>query len=70
LAGLSIGNAVVSDRVCLIESAKDIGRFVDGSILVTGTTDPDWVPIMKRAAAIISDHGGRDALRTPTVSPP
>jgi pyruvate, water dikinase len=59
LTGLSIGNAVVSGRLCLIESAKDIGRFVDGSILVTGTTDPDWVPIMKRAAAIITDHGGR-----------
>jgi pyruvate,water dikinase len=59
LTGLSIGNAVVSGRVCLIESARDIDRFVDGSILVTGTTDPDWVPIMKRAAAIITDHGGR-----------
>ncbi len=34
-------------------------RFVDGSILVTSTTDPDWVPIMKRAAAIVTDHGGR-----------
>jgi pyruvate,water dikinase len=59
LAGLSVGNAVVSGRVCLIESAADIARFVDGSILVTGTTDPDWVPIMKRAAAIVTDHGGR-----------
>ena len=59
LTGLSVGNSVVSGRVCLIESAADIGRFVDGSILVTGTTDPDWVPIMKRAAAIITDHGGR-----------
>ncbi|NJM35036.1 MAG: phosphoenolpyruvate synthase [Rhodomicrobium sp.] len=59
LSGLSIGNAAVSGRVCLIESADDIGRFIDGSILVTGTTDPDWVPIMKRAAAIVTDHGGR-----------
>jgi pyruvate,water dikinase len=59
LTGLSVGEAVVSGQVCLIESAKDIGRFVDGSILVTGTTDPDWVPIMKRAAAIVTDHGGR-----------
>ncbi len=59
LSGLSVGNAVVSGRVCLIESAEEIARFVDGSILVTGTTDPDWVPIMKRAAAIVTDHGGR-----------
>ena len=57
--GLAIGDAVVSGTVCLIESAADIADFVDGSILVTSITDPDWVPIMKRAAAIITDHGGR-----------
>jgi pyruvate,water dikinase len=59
LTGLSVGEAVVAGRVCLIESAKDIDRFVDGSVLVTSITDPDWVPIMKRAAAIVTDHGGR-----------
>jgi pyruvate,water dikinase len=57
--GLSVGSAAVAGRVCLIESAEDIAHFVDGSVLVTGTTDPDWVPIMKRAAAIVTDHGGR-----------
>lgn len=57
--GLSIGDSVVAGPVCLIESAADIDQFVDGSILVTGTTDPDWVPVMKRAAGIITDHGGR-----------
>jgi pyruvate,water dikinase len=57
--GLAIGSAVVTGRVCVIESAADIGRFPDGAILVTSTTDPDWVPIMKRAAAIVTDHGGR-----------
>ncbi len=57
--GLSIGDAVVSGRVCLIENARDIDKFVDGSVLVTETTDPDWVPVMKRAAAIVTDHGGR-----------
>ncbi len=59
LAGLAIGDAAVSAPVCLIESARDIASFIDGSILVTSTTDPDWVPIMKRAAAIVTDHGGR-----------
>lgn len=59
LQGLSVGEAVVSGTVCLIENARDIDQFVDGAILVTSTTDPDWVPIMKRAAAIITDHGGR-----------
>ena len=57
--GLSVGNAVATGRVCLIESPKDIDRFIDGAILVTSTTDPDWVPIMKRASAIVTDHGGR-----------
>ena len=59
IAGLSVGNAAVAGRVCIIENAADIDRFVDGSVLVTSTTDPDWVPIMKRAAAIVTDHGGR-----------
>ena len=59
ISGLSIGDAIVAGRVCLIESAREIDRFVDGAVLLTKTTDPDWVPIMKRAAAIITDHGGR-----------
>ncbi|MGE3876714.1 MAG: phosphoenolpyruvate synthase [Parvibaculaceae bacterium] len=59
VSGLSIGEAVVTGRVCLIESARDIARFVDGAVLVTQNTDPDWVPIMKRAAAIVTDRGGR-----------
>ena len=59
LTGLSVGDAVAAGQVCLIEHARDIDRFVDGAILVTSTTDPDWVPIMKRASAIITDHGGR-----------
>lgn len=59
VTGLSIGDSVVAGRVCLIDDVKDIERFVDGAILVTTMTDPDWVPVMKRAAAIITDHGGR-----------
>jgi pyruvate, water dikinase len=59
LSGLSIGDAVAAGRVCLLESPKDISHFVDGAVLVARATDPDWVPIMRRAAAIITDHGGR-----------
>jgi pyruvate, water dikinase len=59
VSGLSIGEAAVAGHVCRLESAQDIDQFVDGAILVTGNTDPDWVPIMKRAAAIVTDHGGR-----------
>jgi pyruvate, water dikinase len=59
IRGLSVGSSVAAGRVSIIESAKDIDRFVDGSVLVTSTTDPDWVPVMKRASAIVTDHGGR-----------
>ncbi|MEO0544451.1 MAG: phosphoenolpyruvate synthase [Pseudomonadota bacterium] len=59
IQGLSVGAAIVSGSVCLIEHADDIDQFVEGSVLVTSTTDPDWVPIMKRASAIVTDHGGR-----------
>jgi pyruvate,water dikinase len=59
LDGLAVGAAAATGRACLIHSAADIDKFVDGSVLVTSITDPDWVPIMKRAAAIVTDHGGR-----------
>ena len=59
VSGLSVGSSIVSGRVCLIESARYADRFVDGAILVTATTDPDWMPVMRRAAAIVTDHGGR-----------
>lgn len=59
VTGLSVGNAAIAGRVSIIEKAADIADFIDGSVLVTSTTDPDWVPIMKRAAAIVTDHGGR-----------
>ncbi|MDB9375442.1 phosphoenolpyruvate synthase [Nodularia sphaerocarpa] len=59
LTGLSIGEAIASGKVCLIETADDIRDFQDGAILVTQMTDPDWVPVMKRAAGIVTDHGGR-----------
>lgn len=57
--GLSVGAMAATGPVCVLDSAADIDRFVDGAVLVTGTTDPDWAPIMKRAAAIVTDHGGR-----------
>ena len=59
LTGLSIGDAVATGPVCKLRSPAEIEKFQDHAILVTGTTDPDWVPIMKRAAAIVTDHGGR-----------
>jgi pyruvate,water dikinase len=57
--GLSIGEAVAAGKVCKIKSSEQIDRFEDDAVLVTEMTDPDWVPIMKRAAGIVTDHGGR-----------
>jgi pyruvate,water dikinase len=59
LSGFAIGDAIASGTVCRLKSPAEIAKFSDGAILVTETTDPDWMPIMKRAAAIITDHGGR-----------
>jgi len=59
VSGLAIGEAIVAGKVCRIRSAEEIERFEKGAVLVTDQTDPDWVPIMKQAAGIITDHGGR-----------
>ncbi len=58
LRGVAVGTAIASGPVCLIRDPSDIARFRDGAILVTGNTDPDWVPLMKRAVGIVTDHGG------------
>jgi pyruvate,water dikinase len=57
--GLAIGESVASGKIQVIKDTDEIDHFEEGSILVTGMTDPDWVPIMKKASAIITDHGGR-----------
>ena len=59
IEGLAIGAAIASGAAQVIRDAEEIDRFEDDSVLVTGVTDPDWVPIMKRASAIVTDHGGR-----------
>ena len=57
--GLSIGRAIVSGIARVVKSTKDITRVKEGEIIITEMTDPDWVPVMKRAAGIITDRGGR-----------
>jgi pyruvate,water dikinase len=59
LTGLSIGGAVATGTVRKLRDVAAGRTFADGTILVTEMTDPDWLPIMKRAAAIVTDHGGR-----------
>ena len=57
-SGAAIGDGIAAGEVCVIRSTADIGKFRDGAILVAEMTDPDWGPVMKRAAGIITDHGG------------
>ena len=57
--GLSVGASISTGAVQKLDSPAEIDRFKEGSVLVTGMTDPDWVPIMKKASAIVTDHGGR-----------
>ncbi len=57
--GVAIGQAIASGPVRRIEDPEDGHRFEDGDVIVTEMTDPDWVPLMRRAAAIVTDTGGR-----------
>jgi pyruvate,water dikinase len=57
--GFSVGTAIVTGKAHVISNVKDINSFKKGEVLVTKMTDPDWEPIMKIAAAIVTDKGGR-----------
>jgi pyruvate, water dikinase len=59
VSGLAIGSAVSVGKVCRLKSPREAANFHDGAILVTEMTDPDWGPIMQRASAIVTQHGGR-----------
>ncbi len=57
--GLSVGSKIGQGKAKIIMSAKDINKFEKGEVLVTDMTDPDWVPVMKIAGAIVTNKGGR-----------
>jgi len=57
--GKSVGSKIGQGTAQIIKSVKDIERFKPGDVLVTEMTDPDWVPIMRMAKAIVTDKGGR-----------
>jgi pyruvate, water dikinase len=58
-SGRAIGQKIGQGTVRLIQSAHEMERVGEGDVLVTDMTDPDWEPIMKRAAAIVTNRGGR-----------
>ncbi len=57
--GIGLGHRIVSGKVRVLQSASQIDLLNQGEILVTGRTDPDWDPVLKKAAAIITEQGGR-----------
>ena len=59
VSGIAIGTKIATGKIRVIENVKDIMTFKKGELLVTEITDPDWEPIMKIAAGIITDKGGR-----------
>ncbi len=59
IRGAAIGRKVGQGRSNLLHSVKDMHKFKPGEVLVTRSTNPDWEPIMKKAAGIVTDTGGR-----------
>lgn len=57
--GRSIGERIGSGKVRIVNSIKEMDKVQEGDVLVSDMTDPDWEPVMKRAAAIITNRGGR-----------
>jgi pyruvate,water dikinase len=57
--GRSIGHKIGAGQVRVIRDASGMERVREGDVLVTDMTDPDWEPIMKRAAAVVTNRGGR-----------
>jgi len=57
--GRSIGQRIGAGNVRIVNSLDEIGSVQTGDVLVTDMTDPDWEPVMKRAAAIVTNRGGR-----------
>ena len=57
--GKSVGKRIATGKACVVLDAADMHLIKPGDILVTDITDPDWEPVMKIAAAIVTNRGGR-----------
>jgi pyruvate, water dikinase len=57
--GRAIGQRIGAGQVRVLSSIEQMASFQEGDVLVANMTDPDWEPIMKKAAAIVTDRGGR-----------
>lgn len=59
LTGRAVGEMIGQGRARVILDVRQLDEFQPGEVLVTGRTDPDWEPIMKKASAVITNQGGR-----------
>jgi len=59
IEGRAVGEKAASGPVRLVSGPADLAAFEPGEVLVAATTSPDWEPVMKKAAAIVTDRGGR-----------
>ncbi len=59
VTGRAVGEKIASGRTRRIATKRDLAAFKPGEILVAPATSPDWEPVMKRAAGVITDKGGR-----------
>lgn len=57
--GRAIGQKIGQGVVRVVQSASEMDRVLEGDVLVTDMTDPNWEPVMKRASAIVTNRGGR-----------
>jgi pyruvate,water dikinase len=59
LSGRAVGEKIAAGCARLIRNARDLAAFQPGEVLVAAATSPDWEPVMKTAAAIVTNRGGR-----------
>jgi pyruvate,water dikinase len=59
VTGKAVGNRIGTGPVRVIRSTKELDTFQAGEVLVATMTDPDWEPVLKKAVAVVTDHGGR-----------
>lgn len=61
VTGQAVGEKIGTGRVRVVHEAAELNEVKDGEVLVARLTDPDWEPVMRRVAAIVTDQGGRTA---------
>jgi pyruvate,water dikinase len=59
VTGRAVGTRIGSGRARVISCPAELGEFEDGDVLVADTTTPDWEPVLKKAAAVVTNRGGR-----------